>query len=469
MLNSNNNNTKTFANSKMQSLLSGGNSVFDGTKWKYATWRKNLVNALSASQGNMILNNTYKLKVEPKRFTKAQQPDDSLREERKQKIEEIRENNKVYLKSNAESMKILNERLSQDILPLIYDAGGSLKKCVEILDENYGDAAMTSADRNVAENALKCLTMAEKGLFKTFSIWFQTLSTAAGKTDEQALDILLSRSGVNLLPSRFDSDIIYCRKQKLDLKNSLEYLQNSDNIYHEDNDFKTSSNFDNEDFDGNVKRAKRARANESNNSNTNVVSSKDSNANIHCDPNITIACWNCQNYGHYTRDCKTNACSYCKKWDCGHSSQTCPVRLEARKNKANKSKDKDKKSKKKAQRILIDPEYSDDDDDEHHDILNSIGIYRIKIKKTSVIHNPKVNDNRLFNQPKKPLFGRLDSGADATIINSKEFLNDTHQLYNNTSIPKIEIATGDEINCVAKGSINKFLITFWFALKLKKI
>ena len=49
------------------------------------------------SQGNMILDNTYKLKEEPKRFTKAQQPDGSLRKESNKKSKKFAKITKKFI------------------------------------------------------------------------------------------------------------------------------------------------------------------------------------------------------------------------------------------------------------------------------------------------------------------------------------------------------------------------------------
>jgi hypothetical protein len=167
------------------------------------------------------------------------------------------------------------------------------------------------------------MKMKHTDMFASFINDFEELKDYCGVNDSCALGLLLSNGSTELkiamLPTRFAQDIEYAKRHKMDYQAMKAYLTQQDSQAQE-------AGIGEEVKESNIRAVSR-----------DTLKTKEALCEP-CAPKI-ITCYGCGNdRAHMSKECKLDACTFCKEFRCGHTSFDCPKRKKKSKEVAQSSK-----------------------------------------------------------------------------------------------------------------------------------
>jgi hypothetical protein len=223
-----------------------------------------------------------------------------MKKERRELRKAIREDNEEIHNLEIKCMKHMQQCVGKHIKKKLVSFGGDPITSWRYLLEFYGPDSQGPLDTAFSFVKLLSMKMEHREMFADFMIEFEEIKDYCTLPDGCALGLLLM-DGVNngktsTLPTRFNQDIEYAKRNKMSYKQFKQYMVQQDSQAHE-----------------------QGLAREDRSSHVMVVS-KDTKGSS------KIVCYNCGNDGHYARECKLDACTYCKKFECGHTRDNCPRR-----------------------------------------------------------------------------------------------------------------------------------------------
>jgi hypothetical protein len=281
-----------------------------------------------------------------------------MRKERRELRKAIRDDNEMVHNLEIKCMKHIQLCVGKHIKQKLVSFGGDPIASWAYLKETYGPESQGPLDTAFSFTRLMFMKMEHGEMFADFMIKFEEIKNYCQLPDGCALGLLLT-DGTNelklrMLPLRFSSDIEYAKRNKMTYKKFKKYMIQQDSQAHE-------QGLGREEKVSNV-----------------LAVSRDTKCS-------SLLCYNCGNDGpHYAKDCKLDACSYCKKFECGHTRNDCPRRLKVGKTtkgedhgKASRSADrhqqvkKDKKITKKQNKTRKRQASSSEEEDAREEMENS--------------------------------------------------------------------------------------------------
>ena len=376
---------------------------------------------------------------------------------------------KEYLKRESELYTIITNSVDEKLLEILIQSNGDPRLAMHLLREKYGPSTQSARAIADLKEQLRNTKMQENETFANFMIKFESLKIMSHSTDEDALGALTSQTNP-ILPERLWDKISECIDEELDYRNTVLTLEKKDNRLYREKKYVVSDKSETK------KIVKRIREKEDESDEEPSIPKK---VKFNEKP-----CPNCKNTGHAPKDCKLDACSFCKKWECGHVGYNCPIRLKKNKgdfnSKGNKSSN-DKKSKKvptknnskrenskKKSGFRVTKNDSEEDDDDSvildcsdYDSDSSEEGDMTNVRQPRRARRIAVRKVGSFTKPKSSAYKfRVDSGADVTCARSKDVLTETTDEYcleKEQELNQVYAADGSAMKCIAKGNINEFL------------
>jgi len=227
--------------------------------------------------------------------------------------EQVRKFNIEYEKRESAALGAIQELLDPRLLDFILATRGDPRAAFDRLEEEYGFKAGDIHAISLQKQNFFKMKQKENELFSQFHVGFELQRIKAHCTVEDALALLTTRDKEqNPLQKRLHEDAQLCRKSEKTYEETVRFLSREDQSNLESGVFKNGVS------------ARRVRRDED-------ETDGEPQEKTHRDPPAQVPtkpCPCCGNVGHAPRDCKLDACNWCKDWHCGHNSFNCPKRRE---------------------------------------------------------------------------------------------------------------------------------------------
>jgi hypothetical protein len=505
----------------MQQLSTFQKEKFDGAKWKFNEFQDEVMIAVQnklGSKGRMFLftvwpNNVpvgeeYNTVAVPNMLdglTQVQAIDaqgnpqvdaqgqpvmtavtPAMRKDRRDEIKMIKDHNSEIFDMERKCVEIISERCNAAINQTLVNFNGDPLRCWDYLRRTFGPESRGPQDKGSAFIEFAEIRMQPNERFTNFLVDFQRKQAYTLTSDDSANGLLQSDGNskfkLQVLPDRLMPAVAKCKESKYDYAQTIEFITQYDDIQHQ-----------NGNLEGDKKRK-----------NVYAIKRLEQDSEIEKKKNEKgLYCYNCKNYGHLSRECALDACTYCKKFNINHKANDCPKRIADKKNKPSQqwpkgrgqgkeyspNKKVDKKSqpkkfkskfpknkkdfkKKNVKRVSTQSDDDDDDDDDDEDDYEDIdedddedsddeqgfgskNAYRVFDAGKRIRAVKDVSRSASVNLvAKRPAI--IDTGADEHCIKRIDtFTNITEKYNSRNMVPDVELhqANGDVLEIEAKGTV----------------
>ena len=231
-----------------------------------------------------------------------------MRKERREVIKAVVDSNEVIQKLRKECQTILSSRCSDTLCLKMAEFDGDAIKSWKYLTVKFGPGSHGHDDKSSAFIATLSYDMEYTDIFTEWLIHFSRKIAYVECNEIHARGLLLCNRKMNgktvqVLPDRLMEAVKRCREDNKSYQECIKFITDED-------DYQRAH--------GQITPNVKVRALSAIGKTTGSTSS-----------GSMKPCYNCENPGHRVDECKLAACGWCKQFEVGHNSKTCPDRLAA--------------------------------------------------------------------------------------------------------------------------------------------
>jgi hypothetical protein len=251
-----------------------------------------------------------------------------MRKDRREERKAVLEFNEKIEEMERKCFKILSDRCNDALNQQFLTLHGDPIAIWAYLRENFGPISRGPQEEGGAFIKFIETEMKYNQRFSNFMVEFRRKMEYSVVPENAALGLLqsdgTSEKGLQILPDRLMESVKRSKEMRHDFAEFIPFMIQQDDMQHQKGN-----------LEENKKKSKISVVKSSNNN-------SDSNSSTR--GNYPYKCLNCQNHCHRVAECLSPFCGWCKKFDCGHRSDTCPDRLKKMNNRNNNSKNSTGKS-----------------------------------------------------------------------------------------------------------------------------